>query len=224
MNHAPHGNAKFFFLPIYIYIYIYTCSGLFFWFWPLGFWLLGFLAFRLLGFLAFWLLVGLCGFWWLVWLWLFASSAFPIPLRQVFFTFMLCMIYVIYVSMYVCLHFFEHLGGGRLPTPPPPAAFRFFQRLNRHFFDPPNPLLLFRCLTMIEMHRYFSIITFSTIPRCGRGGLPPCNPPRSFATCIHTYIPLPCRTVSNCPKDVVMLGMLARHAGDVETMLGMLTG
>ena len=42
--------------------------------------LLGFLAFRLLGSLAFRLLVGL---WWLLvafWLWLFASSAFSVPL------------------------------------------------------------------------------------------------------------------------------------------------
>ena len=56
--------------------------------WLFGFsasWLLGFsaswlLAFWLLGF--FLLLVGLRGFWWL---WLFASSAFPVPLRQVAF-------------------------------------------------------------------------------------------------------------------------------------------
>ena len=73
----------------------------------LAFWLLGFLAFRLLGFLAFWLLVGIRSFWWLSgfgflhplhsqfkpglqlfaslcgfwWLWLFTSSAFPVPLR-----------------------------------------------------------------------------------------------------------------------------------------------
>ena len=75
----------------------YFCFSSLLAFWPLGFlafrllgflasWLLGFLAFRLLGFLAFRLLVGLCGFWWLFgfgfWL---ASSAFPVPLRQVAF-------------------------------------------------------------------------------------------------------------------------------------------
>ena len=96
----------YFLLYIYIYIYIYICifslldSCLF------GFlasWLFGFLASWLLGFLACWwftrllvtfwlwlfassafpvqsrmcLFAGLCGFWWL---WLFASSAFPVSL------------------------------------------------------------------------------------------------------------------------------------------------
>ena len=56
----------------------------------LPFWLLGFLAFRLLGFLASRLL-GFSSFCWFMrllvafWLWLFASSAFPVPLRQVAF-------------------------------------------------------------------------------------------------------------------------------------------
>ena len=48
------------------------------------FWLLGFLASRLLGFSA----SGLFGFLLVLvvfWLWLFASSAFPVPLRQVAF-------------------------------------------------------------------------------------------------------------------------------------------
>ena len=53
--------------------------------WLLGFsasWLLGFLASRLLGFSAFyWFMRLLVAFW----LWLFASSAFPVPLRQVAF-------------------------------------------------------------------------------------------------------------------------------------------
>ena len=53
--------------------------------WRLGFsasWLLGFLASRLLGFSAScWFMRLLVAFW----LWLFASSAFPVPLRQVAF-------------------------------------------------------------------------------------------------------------------------------------------
>ena len=63
---------------------------------PPRFWLLGFLAFWLLGFSASWLfgfsasrLLGFSAFCWFMrllvafWLWLFASSAFPVPLRQV---------------------------------------------------------------------------------------------------------------------------------------------
>ena len=47
----------------------------------LSFRLLGFLASRLLGFSAFCWFMRLLAFW----LWLFASSAFPVPLRQVAF-------------------------------------------------------------------------------------------------------------------------------------------
>ena len=58
--------------------------------WLFGFlatWLFGFLAFRLLGFSASGLFVGLCGF---SWLWLFASSAFPVPLGVGFWLLRLC--------------------------------------------------------------------------------------------------------------------------------------
>ena len=79
--------------------------------WLLGFlasWLLGFLAFRLLGFSASGLL-GFSAFCWfmrlLVAFWLFASFAFPVPLRQV--------------------AFFRHHGGGCRPPPTPPLRFRF---------------------------------------------------------------------------------------------------
>ena len=62
-------------------------------------WLLGFLAFRLLGFSASGLL-GFSAFCWfmrlLVAFWLFASSAFPVPLRQV--AFWLCGFSLVYVA------------------------------------------------------------------------------------------------------------------------------
>ena len=75
----------------------------------LAFWLFGFLAFWLFGFLAlafrilcfpssslgFWLLHPFIGFW----LWLPASSASPVPLRQVFFYLSACM----YVRRYALI-------------------------------------------------------------------------------------------------------------------------
>ena len=84
--------------------------------WLLGFlasWLLGFLAFRLLGFSASGLL-GFSAFCWfmrlLVAFWLFASFAFPVPLRQV--------------------AFFRHHGGGCRPPNPPRYVLDFLQRFN----------------------------------------------------------------------------------------------
>ena len=83
--------------------------------------LLGFLASWLLGFLASWLLgfsasglLGFSAFCWfmrlLVAFWLFASFAFPVPLRQV--------------------AFFRHHGGGCRPPQPPRYVLDFLQRFN----------------------------------------------------------------------------------------------
>ena len=73
-------SFSLFFLPGFFFF--------FFFFFFFRFWLLGFLAFRLLGFSASGLL-GFSAFCWfmrlMVAFWLFASSAFPVPLRQVAF-------------------------------------------------------------------------------------------------------------------------------------------
>ena len=82
-SHSQLGKTIQTHIYVYIYIYkevlawrgIYFSCCFFLASWLFGFlssWLLGFLASRLLGFLA-------------CWLWLVASSAFPVPLRQVAF-------------------------------------------------------------------------------------------------------------------------------------------
>ena len=111
---------------------IFSCVLGVFFFSPLfASWLLGFLASWLLGFSASWLLgcsaschlgfwlgfrlfVGLCDFWWL---WLFASSAFPVPLVW------LPASSASPVPPYLNHHFFEHHGGEAPPQPLPLITF-----------------------------------------------------------------------------------------------------
>ena len=69
-------------------------------------WLFGF-------FLGF---AGLCSFWWL---WLFASSAFPVPLRFIGFWLWLPASSALSVPSYLNHHFFKHHGGAAQP----PATF-----------------------------------------------------------------------------------------------------
>ena len=97
---------------------IYFCFLFFLLFPLLAFWLLGFLAFRLLGFLAFRLLgflasrlLGFSAFCWFMQLlvafslWLFASFAFPVPLRQVaFWLLRLCSFWRLCFFCILCFH------------------------------------------------------------------------------------------------------------------------
>ena len=127
----------------FLVLYLFFALG-FLAFRILGFsasWLLGF---RLLGFLAFLLVCAAFGVFF--WLWLFASSAFPVPPN-------------------LNHHFFEHYGGGCCPPPPPPQPATFWivcKDLIAPPFEssllqaswlgcrlPPNPPLFFRFLAEI---------------------------------------------------------------------------
>ena len=177
----------------------FFCSWLFGF---LAFRLLGFLVFRLLGFLAFWLLVGLRGFWWLFgfgfshhlhspvqtkwrlqlfaglcgfWrLWLFASSAFPVPLRFIGFFLWLSASSASPVPSYLNHHFFEHHGRG-LPPPQPPRNFLdCLQRFDCTLFEssllqtswacrlPPSPRYFLDFLQRLNCTPIW-FITFSSI-------------------------------------------------------------
>ena len=127
-----------------------------FFFWLLDFLTFGFLAFRLFGLMASRLL-GFSAFCWFMWLlvafWLFASSAFPVPLRRrwLFGFCSFCLVYVAFARLLAALAF-RILRAFWLLRPfigiwiwlpassasPPPY-------LNHHFFGhhgggtPPNP-------------------------------------------------------------------------------------